>query len=1117
MKTPMDDMRNEVAGTVQVVTSIAPAGAVEQQVPFGNDNQKSNGNGEKQVLRFAKDDNQKSDSNGNGSQSKLTLSEVRAKLDGKTGKRYWKSLDELADTPAFQELMQEEFPRQAGAGEWVDAVSRRGFLKVMGASFALAGLAGCTKQPDEPIFPYVKQPEDLILGKPNYFATAHPFPTGAIPVLVKSDAFRPIKIEGNPEHPMSKGKSDAYTQATLLDLYDPDRSKGVLFSSNDSEWGRFQQAFAGAVAQTSGGDGVYFLSETITSPSLAAQWKQVQAKYPQAKLVQYDAVSGDNGRKASKAAFGDYLDAQYKLEDADVILALDADFLGGIAFPGFLPLSAAYAERHRYEEGKTMNRMYVVETMPTVTGYKAEHRLALKPSEIESFVVLLKTAMGDATDSTSQSNYGARFAAVQKFAEKLAKDLKDHSGRCVVIAGPEASVAVHAAAHAFNASLGAVGKTVVYTQPVAPVPSEQGADLKSLVADMNAGKVKWLVMLGTNPLYNAPADLDFPAAFAKVPTTVHLGSHVDETGFYSTWHINKSHYLENWSDARAYDGTISIVQPMIDPLWGGKSAHDVLQTLLDPSMSAYDVVVANAKTYITGDFATGWRKALHDGWVEGTAFTAKSVSAPSAVAPAGPGNPGGGLEISFKHDPSLYDGRYANNGWLQEMPKQVTSMAWDNAALMSMDTMLSYKPAIQENDAIELELNDRKVIAPVLMVPGHPDGCVTVYLGHGRRTGTVGQGHGFNAYALRTSDQPESAAGLTVKRTEGIYDLCVTKVHTLETRGSYAQHDLGKPLSDKTGVYSLPGHEAMERAIIRYATLDEVKANPRFAHGEEEGGATNDKQGSRVEKEGYNPLGDTPGHEDSMFPDAWDYSKMDPSTRVIQNKWGMAIDLNSCVGCNACIVSCYAENNIPVVGREQVKIGRNMQWLRIDTYFEGDLHAPKAHFQPMACQHCENAGCELVCPVGATVHTPEGINTMVYNRCVGTRYCSNNCPYKVRKFNFLLYSDFDTESLKFMRNPDVSVRSRGVMEKCSYCIQRIEAVKIEADKENRPIRDGEIVTACQQACPTSAISFGNLNDPNSAVAKRKAAERDYQVLGDLNYRPRTTYTAGVINPNPELA
>jgi MoCo/4Fe-4S cofactor protein with predicted Tat translocation signal len=1080
--------------------------------------------------------------------AKMTLAEVRAKLDGKKGKRYWKSLDELADTAEFQELMHEEFPRQAGAGEWVDTVSRRGFLKVMGASFALAGLAGCTKQPDEPIFPYVKQPEDLILGKPMYFATAHPFPTGAIPVLVKSDAFRPIKIEGNPEHPMSKGKADAFTQASLLDLYDPDRSKDPMYRGEQVDWGTFQEQFARALEGTKDGTGVWFLSETVTSPTLAAQWKQVSAKYPAAKLVQYDAVNGDGARAASKAAFGGYFDTQYKLEDADVILTLDADFLGGIGFPGFLPMAAAYAERHRYEAGKTMNRMYSVETMPTVTGFKAEHRLALKPSEMDVFAGAL--AGGGA---------GSLSGIAQKMLASAQADIAKAGGRFAVVVGPQSSVACHAAAHALNAK----STAAKYITPIAPIPSEQGADLKTLVTAMSAGQVKWLVMLGVNPVYNAPADYDFELAMESVPMTVHLGSQVDETGVKAVWHINKSHYLESWSDARAYDGTISILQPMIDPLYGGKSAHDVLQALLDPSMSAFDVVLTTAKTYIggsaatpartgvapspasapassavaaptgtsaaatpaaapaaapSGDFMTAFRKALHDGWVEGTAFTAASVGAPNAAVAANPGpnsgtwatQSGGALEISFRPDPSLYDGRYGNNGWLQELPKQVTNLSWDNAALMSLDTM--GRLGVEENEAIELSVGGRKIVTPVLGVPGHAENCVTVHLGLGRYAdaGRVGAGVGFNAYALRTSTQPLAAGGLGVTRGKGTYDLCVTKVHNIEHRGAYAQRDLERPLSDTKGEYSLAGHEAMERSIIRYATVSEAKANPDFAHT----GAS----GTLVDKVGYNPQGEAVPHEESFYPDAWRYDHVEQvgTGAVLQNKWGMSIDLNSCVGCNACIVACYAENNIAVVGREQVKIGRIMQWLRIDTYFEGDLHAPRAHFQPMTCQHCESAGCEQVCPVGATVHTPEGINTMVYNRCVGTRYCSNNCPYKVRRFNFLLYSDFDTESLKFMRNPDVSVRSRGVMEKCSYCIQRIEAVKIEADKNNRAIADGEILTACQQTCPTDAIVFGNMNDPNSRLTKRKAEERDYQVLADLNYRPRTTYTAGVINPNPEL-
>jgi molybdopterin-containing oxidoreductase family iron-sulfur binding subunit len=1074
--------------SAQVVTAIAPAG--ETQIPFGNDKQKNNGNG-----------------------GRLTLAQVRAKLDGKGGKRFWKSLDELAETREFQQLMAEEFPRQAGAGEWVDAVSRRGFLKVMGASLALAGITGCTKQPDEPIFPYVKAPEDLILGKPMYFASAFPFPTGAIPVLVKSDAFRPIKVDGNPDHPMAKGRSDALTQATLLDLYDPDRSKEVRFRGEPSDFASFQEAFATAAKQTNGGQGIYFLSETITSPTLAGQWKQVQAKYPQAKLVQWEPVNRDAAMAASKAAFGGYMDAQYRLENADVILSLDADFLGGIGHPGFLPLTAAYAERHRYEVGKTMNRMYAVETMPTVTGLKAEHRLALKPSEL----VVFATALA-AGSQLPQNDGGEKYfiqsngTAGSAFLIALMKDLQASAGRCVVVPGEQASPAVHAAAIALNAKFGAVGKTVVYTETVNPMPSEQTADLKALVGDIYAGKVKWLAMLGVNPLYSAPADLEFEAAFKRVPNTVHLGTHLDETGFLSMWHINKAHYLESWSDARAYDGTISIIQPMIAPLYGGHSAHDVLQTLLDPSVSAYDAVVANAKTYMKGDFAAAWRKALHDGWVEGTAFAAVTPKGSGA----GPGLKGvlggtqsqGGIEVCFKPDPSIYDGRFANVGWLQELPKQVTNLSWDNAALMSYAT--AEAKGIEQNDAVEINVNGRTVIAGALIVPGHADGAVTVHLGLGRRVeaGRVGAGVGFNAYLLRTSDAPYAAGG-TLTKTDGIYDLCVTKVNFIEHRGSFAQQDLNKKEYDKDGTYSLPGHEAMERAIIRYATLDEVKKSPDFAH---EGGP-----GALVNKVGYGPEGEAPGRDESFFPDAWSYKKTDVSSGKLQNAWGMAIDLNSCVGCNACVVSCYAENNIPVIGREEVKRGRIMQWIRVDTYFEGDLAAPRAHFQPMACQHCENAGCEQVCPVGATVHTPEGLNMMVYNRCVGTRYCQNNCVYKVRKFNFLLYSDYDTESLKFMRNPDVSVRSRGVMEKCTYCVQRIEAAKIEADKENREVRDGEIVTACQQACPASAITFGNINDPNSAVAKVKATQRDYQVLADLNFRPRTTYTAGVINPNPELA
>ncbi|HVJ08974.1 MAG TPA: TAT-variant-translocated molybdopterin oxidoreductase [Acidisarcina sp.] len=1003
----------------------------------------------------------------------LTLEAAREQLSGKKGKKYWRSLDELADTPAFHEMLGREFPSQAS--EWVDPVSRRGFLKLMSASLALAGLSGCTKQPDEPIYPYIKQPEDLILGKPVYFATAHPFPMGAVPLLVKSDAYRPIKLDGNPEHPYNRGASDAITQGTLLGLYDPDRSPHVTFRGETSEWPAFQSALRAKLAEkkSSGGAGIAFLSSTITSPTLAGQWKKAQALYPNLKLVQYDPVNRDSAYAASKAAFGEYLDAQYRLNAADVIVSLDADFLSGIAHPGFLKLAADYARRRKLEPGVEMNRFYAVESTTTTTGLKAEHRLTLKASQVADFAAALAAAVG-----AGSSSVPALSTEAQKFLQAVAKDLKAHAGSSVVIPGEQQPAAVHLAAIAINQALGNVGKTVVYTETVNPMPAEQNADLRALVADMNAGKVEWLVVLNANPLYDAPADLDFESALNKVGMLAHLGSHLDETGQLAQWHINSTHYLEMWSDARAYDGTVTIIQPMIDPLYGGHSAHDVLQSLLDlPNLSAYEAVRETWRPVLKGDFELSWRKALHAGFIEDTAFAPKTVSAkPAAALPAAAAG-GDGFEVIFRPDPNLYDGRYSNIGWLQELPKPVTNLSWDNAALVSMDTMGKLKAT--EADILEIEVKGRKVLAPVLVMPGHPEDSITVYLGYGRRqAGRVGSGAGFDSYAIRTSDAPLIATGARVRNTGKRWELAVTKSH-------YGDHRSVANGGDGSGTHSMEGNEALDRGIIRYATLEEFRANPEFAH---------------VGRE-------APAKDDSLFP-GFSYDK---------NAWGMAIDLNSCIGCNACVVSCYAENNIAVVGKQQVMIGRNMQWLRIDTYFEGDLSAPQAHFQPMTCQHCENAPCEQVCPVGATVHTPEGLNTMVYNRCVGTRYCSNNCPYKVRRFNFLLFSDFETESLKLMRNPDVSVRSRGVMEKCSYCVQRINAAKIEADKENRQIRDGEIVTACQQACPTHAIEFGNIKDKNSRVAKLKAQQRNYQVLADINTRPRTSYTAGVINPNPELS
>jgi molybdopterin-containing oxidoreductase family iron-sulfur binding subunit len=1001
----------------------------------------------------------------------MTLEQVRSKLSGVRGKKYWRSVDELADTPEFQAAVEKEFPNSAQ--EWVDPVSRRGFMKLMGASMALAGLAGCTKQPDEPIYPYVKAPEDLILGKPNYFATAHPFLTGAVPVLVKSDQYRPIKVDGNPEHAYNQGGSDPFTQATLLDLYDPDRSKHAIYRGEDREWAEFAEELQQKAAASKDGTGIYFLTSTITSPTLARQVKAVSAAYPKAMVIQYDPAIAGTWLEFAPGI-------QYDLAAADVIVSLDSDFLSGASYPGFHKLVHDYAARRKTPEN--LNRLYSIESSTTTTGMKAEHRLGLRASEIPAFVGELAKALG--VGGVDVPAY-AWTDEQKKFLAALAKDLKANGGKSVVIPGLCQDTSVYMLALAINNALGNIGKTVFVAQEAAnPIPSKsQIGDMKALVADLNAGKVDWLVILNANPIYDAPADLEFAAAFEKAKTTAHLGSHMDETGQVAQWHIPAAHYLESWSDARAYDGTVSIIQPMIDPLYGGKSAHDVFQTLLnEPMLSAYEAVRETWKPVIKGDFEAGWRKALHAGWIEGTAFD-KSAKASADVAFHGslpaPSSKDA-IEVIFRPDPNVYDGRWSNVGWLQELPKPVSNLSWDNAALVSGATLT--KNGWDEDDIIEITVAGRKVNAPVIVVPGHPDNSITVYMGYGREfAGRVGSAAGFNAYLIRNSAAPFYATG-SAKKLDGKWGLAITKSHFQDHRGE----TFGQPKGHDNN--SLEADEAIgERGIIRYATLEQYKKNPNFAF-----------EGTGREKTDMT---------NSLFPN-WEYNEA--------NAWGMSIDMNSCVGCNACIVSCYAENNIAVVGKQQVRIGRNMQWLRIDTYFEGDLSAPRAHFQPMACQHCENAPCEQVCPVGATVHTPEGLNMMVYNRCVGTRYCSNNCPYKVRRFNFLLFSDYETESLKLSRNPDVSVRTRGVMEKCSYCVQRISAAKIEADKENRLIADGEIETACQQACPASAITFGNINDKGSRVAKLQSDERSYQVLADLNTRPRTKYVAAVLNPNTEL-
>ena len=637
----------------------------------------------------------------------MTLVQVREQLKGVKGKKYWRSIDELAGTAEFQAAVEREFP--AAAQEWVDPVSRRGFMKLMGASMALAGLAGCTKQPDEPIYPYVKAPEDLILGKPMYFATAHPFATGAVPLLVKSDQFRPIKVDGNPEHPYNRGSSDPFTQGTLLDLYDPDRSQHTLYRGENREWAEFAEALREQAVASKDGSGIYFLSSTITSPTLARQWKAVEAAYPKAKLVQYDpAIAG--------TALASGLNVQYNLADADVIVSLDADFLSGAAYPGFHRLVGDYARRRKDPE--KLNRLYSVESTPTTTGLKAEHRLGLRASEIPAFAAALAAAVGASGVPAAPYTWTD---AQQKFLAALAKDLKAHAGRSAVIPGLYQDASVASLAAAINAALGNTGKTVTSAaEPVNPLPSDQIGDFKALVADLNASKVDWLVILNSNPIYSAPADLEFAAAFDKAKIVAHLGAHVDETGLIAHWHIAAAHALESWSDARSYDGTVSIVQPLIDPLYGGKTAHHVFQTLLnEPGLSPYEAVRETWKGTIKGDFETGWRKALHQGWIDGTAFASGGGGAVATLGKVPTPSSKDSIEIVFRPDPNIYDGRWSNVGWLQELPKPVTNLSWDNAALVSGATLT--RLGLEEDNIVELTVAGRKVKAPVIVAPGHPD------------------------------------------------------------------------------------------------------------------------------------------------------------------------------------------------------------------------------------------------------------------------------------------------------------------------------------------------------------------------------------------------------------
>jgi molybdopterin-containing oxidoreductase family iron-sulfur binding subunit len=1075
------------------------------------------------------------------------------------GRRFWRSLEEYLDTREFQEMLDREFPEQAS--EWTNPVTRRRFLTLMGASLALMGLNGCSTQPAprEKIMPYVRQPEEIVPGKKLYFATAMPLAGVVTGVLVESHEGRPTKIEGNPLHPASPpglqddaevGSSDLFMQASILGLYDPDRSQGVTYRGQPRAWNEMLSALRGALdkLKNHGGEGLYFLTDSVSSPTLAAQLHELldENHLPKAKWYQYEPVNRSNVLAGAKMIFDEYINTYYDFTKADVVLSLDADFL--MAGPGTLRYTRDFTTRRRVRTKETklqdvkMNRLYAVECGMSNTGGVADHRLALRPTQIEMFALALAAELKVPTNIKNAESDLPEEA--RRWLKPLAKDLTEHAGKSLILAGDNQPASLHALVHVLNHQLKNLGQTVRYTAAIEAKPVDHYQQIAELVREMAERRVKLLVILSGDPVYTAPVDLHFAEHLRNVPLRVHLGLYQDETAALCDWHIPEAHYLESWSDGRAFDGTASIIQPLISPLYSGRTAHELLAAFTEaPERAGLEIVKEHWREWWrqqkrSGSFEEFWRQSLQEGLVAGTAFEHRNLSPRAGwterAEKAESDHSGSkGLEISFCPDSTLFDGRFANNGWLHELPKPITKITWDNAAIVSPKTAeklgISYARNIRDAsglpgpsggehgqaivDLIELSYRGRTVKAPVWIQPGHGEDAVTIHLGHGRaRGGRVASGVGFNAYALRTNQYPWFDRGVEVRRVpDETHVLACTQMH----------------------------HNMEDRAPIRYETLAEFRKSPHFADkltaGEAEkpevlaqipGPQPRGREEKKLEEERKRDPDKNRLIPLTLYKDAdkdfEEASKQlgEPGKEASKGyQWAMAIDLTTCTGCSACVVACQSENNIPIVGKEQVTRGKEMHWLRIDRYYEGEPFDPNrvsAHFQPVPCMHCEKAPCELVCPVGATVHSHDGLNDMIYNRCVGTRYCSNNCPYKVRRFNFLQFADFATSSLKLMNNPQVTVRSRGVMEKCTYCVQRIRAADIEAEREGRRIEDRHLMTACQSACPAGAIIFGDLNNKESAVYQWKEEPTNYALLAGLNTMPRTTYLAALRNPNPEL-
>jgi molybdopterin-containing oxidoreductase family iron-sulfur binding subunit len=961
-------------------------------------------------------------------------------------------------------------------------------MMLLGASLSLAGLAGC-RRPAEEIVPYVTAPEDVVPGIPRYYATTMPFHRSAYGLIVESHEGRPTKIEGNPSHPSTLGASSSRVQASVLGLYDPDRSQSITEQGTRKSWEDFVKAWAklSEAHAADGGAGLAVLSASFASPTLARMASELRARYPRLQWATYDAVSDESRLAGLRHATGRDLDLMLRLDQASVILALDADPL--LTDPEMIRHVRGFAAGRRAgASGGEMNRLYAVEGVYSLTGAMADHRLRLESRQIPSFLAALAARLAP-PEAGAAGLAGARVQGVDsRWLDALAKDLLANRGKGLIVAGERQPAAVHAAVCALNTYLGNTGKTVSYYETKdAALPSV--SSLASLVSGMNAGAIKMLVVLGGNPVFDAPADLDFASAMAKVPQSIALGHTVDETSSKATWHVPLAHYLESWGDARAVGGTLSIVQPLILPLFGGRTPVEVLGLMVGgKDRPGYEIVRETWKPILgEAEFDRKWNRVLHDGLLSGSELpevvpklTGQPLADLARLAEAS-AKAGDGLEVVFLPSPSLHDGRFANDGWLQELPDPLTKLTWDNPALVSPKTAESL--GLANEDRVRLDYSGRSLEIPVWLLPGMADGVVALTLGYGRsHAGRIGSRVGFDTFTVRSSKAPGFDGAVSLTKIARTYPLSATQEH-----GSME----GRPL-------------------VRESTLTALQS--RSAAGAERPGSEHAGDSPQAPEEGGVPSARGVFEDDPHHFSLWKEHVYDQG-----HQWGMTIDLNACIGCNACMVACQSENNIPVVGKAQVAKGREMHWIRVDRYFSGEPSgSPEIVFQPVPCMHCEDAPCEQVCPVAATVHDGQGLNVMVYNRCIGTRYCSNNCPYKVRRFNFFNFTKDTPDILKLVMNPDVTVRARGVMEKCTYCTQRINRVKIDARLAGRELRDGDVKTACQQACPASAIEFGDIRDQSSRVGKAKADPRNYALLDELNTKPRTTYLAKVRNPNPDL-